>query len=138
MLEALVPVVQIDYFFQSDDGRGLPCLVAVDRGSGMPFASQVTRKGNCAYAVKALSAFLLSVGHLRMILQHDQEPAIRNLAELTHEKVLQLNGAIRMTTRESPVDSHQSNGAAERGVRTVRGLARTLLQAVQRQSRCPC
>ena len=106
-------------------------MIAVDRGSGMSWASQVTRKGNCAFAVQGLTAFILSLGYPRLVIQHDQEVSTRNLAELVHKSVLQVNGSLSITMRDSPVESHQSNGAAERAVRT------TLLKAVQRQSHAP-
>ena len=137
-LDAVRPLIALDYFYQGDgDERAdvAPCLAAVDASTGMLFATRCSRKGDCSYTAKALASWLRELGHPRFDLQSDGEPAAKKVIELTRARLAELGGDMpHITLRTSPVESHASNGHVERAIRTVRGLARTFLEQLARET----
>ena len=84
-------------------------------------AIPLEKKGNRdPFASRSLAAFARYVGHSKVITQGDSEHA---LIAVIHDACALLTAA---TPRTSPVNSKGSNGAAERGVQSVEGTARTL------------
>ena len=82
---------------------------------------QHEKKGNRdPFASRSLAAFARYVGHPKVIIQGDSEHA---LMAVIHDACALLTAA---TPRTSPVNSKGSNGAAERAVQSVEGMARTL------------
>ena len=61
------------------------------------------------------------LGRLRLVLKSDQEPAIKALLQSVKREKHQ-----DIAFEHSPVAEHQSNGVAERAVKTVQGQARTM------------
>ena len=72
------------------------------------------------FASRSLAAFARYVGHPKVIIQGDSEHA---LMAVIHDACALLTAA---TPRTSPLNSEGSNGAAERAVQSVEGMARTL------------
>ena len=66
------------------------------------------------------------LGHRRMVVKSDQEPAILKLIEATVRERHQ-----DITTEQSPVGEHASNGIAERAVQAIQGQARTFKLALE-------
>ncbi len=89
-----IPTVSVDYMYMNDDrereGRkdrddrelGMPIMVIKDRKTRAVYAHVVPAKGNNQHAVKKLSQTLGELGHKKMILKSDQEPAMIELKEL--------------------------------------------------------
>ena len=79
------------------------------------------KKGNRApFASRSLAAFARYVGHPKVIIQGDSEPA---LMAVIHDACALLTAA---TPRTSLVNSKRSNGAAEGALQAVEGSARTV------------
>ena len=96
-------------------------LVAIDTVYKQTVAMPLERKGNIdPFASRSLAAIAGHVGHPRVIIQGDSEPA---LMAVIHNACALLSAT---TPRTSPVNSKGSNGAAERAVQAVEGMARTL------------
>eukprot|EP00975_Prorocentrum_lima_P033290 6986154-Prorocentrum_lima.AAC.1 len=66
-----------------------------------------------------------------MVLQTDREPGILALATAVRDKVIAEGKAEQVVLQASPRGSHESNGAAERTVQQVRGMARVFLEYIK-------
>ena len=96
-------------------------LVAIDTVYKQMVAILLGKKGNRdPFASRSLAAFARHVGHPKVIIQGDSEHA---LMAVIHDACVLLTAA---TPRTSLVNSKGSNGAAERAVQSVEGMARTL------------
>ena len=96
-------------------------LVAIDTVYKQMVAIPLEKKGNRdLFASRSLAAFARHVGHPRVIIQGDSELA---LMAVIHDACAHLSAT---TPRTSPVNSKGSNGADERAVQAVEGMARTL------------
>ena len=117
------PVIQCDYCFlkTEEDAPMVTVLVAIDTVYKQMVAIPLEKKGNRdPFASRSLAAFARYVGHPKVIIQGDSEHA---LMAVIHDACALLTAA---TPRTSPVNSKGSNGAAERAVQSVEGMARTL------------
>ena len=117
------PVIQCDYCFlkTEEDTPMVTVLLAIDTVYKQMFAIPPEKKGNGdPFASRSLAAFARYVGHPKVIIQGDSEHA---LLAVIHDACALLTAA---TPRTSPVNSKGSNGAAERAVQSVEGMARTL------------
>jgi len=128
--------IELDYFFLSGGtataAEPSPAgLIAVDRSTGSIFATVVRAKGvKDAYTQAALTAWILDLGHRVVTLQTDAETALTGMVEHVRNRLAAGSNAAPTTIHLqcAPIESHQSNGAAERGAQTVRALARTLVR----------
>ena len=66
------------------------------------------------------------LGHRRMVVKSDQEPAILKRIEATVRERHQ-----DITTEQSPVGEHASNGVAERAPQAIQGQSRTFKLALE-------
>ena len=115
------PVSRCDYYFlkTEEDAPLVTVLVAIDTVYKHMVAIPLEKKGNRdLFASRSLAAFARYVGHPEVIIQGDSEHAL-----MVHDACALLTAA---TPRTSPVNSKGSNGAAERAVQPVEGMARTL------------
>eukprot|EP00971_Amphidinium_carterae_P065589 1299546-Amphidinium_carterae.2 len=87
----------------------------------------LTRKGATDFATAKLVEWLRSLGHRRLILQSDREPAMLRLKE---EVRMQLPG-VEVIPRESAVGDHESNGAAEAAIRRVKDMTRSQVAGIE-------
>ncbi|CAE7235731.1 RE1 [Symbiodinium natans] len=136
---ALEATVQMDYTFYSRGAQQrlapenesvlVTVLTLVDRDTGWPCSAQVPRKGQerGPFVLDAIELYLNNLGHKRVILQIDQEGALRNVAVAVRNRM----GAHKVRVRESPPYSHQSQGAVEGEHHQLAGLVRTWLMDLQ-------
>ena len=133
-----VPRVDLDYCFlkavlsnvpesldelqpKSDADRAQPVLVIVDVQTGCVFATPVSTKGPDPYSLAFAQEALKFLGHGKIVLQSDGEPAIKALCDQIAEAWTP--GAAR---RVVPRHSHQSNGSVERAILQVARQVRCL------------
>ena len=72
-------VISIDYMYMEtaeSDEKGMPILVAKDSESGWITARVIPKKEKHAHAIKELGKMMDWMGHKRMAIKSDQEPAI--------------------------------------------------------------
>ena len=120
----------MDYMFMESKGTesqvGMPILVAKDGESKWVRASVVPRKGRWPHACNRLEVMLDQLGHRRMLIKSDQEPAITELKEdlkrVRDEEIIM---------EESPVEDSQSNGFIERAIQEVQGQIRATKSALE-------
>ena len=79
-----------------------------------------TKTNTDPFAIRSLAAFARYVGHPKVIIQGDSEHA---LMAVIHDACALLTAA---TPRTALVNSNGSNGAAERALQSVEGMARAL------------
>ena len=84
------PVIQCDYGCLTDAGEEpVIALFASCRSSTNLFATLCTQKGpKDTYVVAAFASWIWELGHVRLIIQSDGEPAILALVAAVRDKVL--------------------------------------------------
>ena len=124
------PVISIDYAYmksaQVEEQAGHPILVTKCSNTKWISANVVPKKGTYPEGIRRLGEELDKLGHRRMTVKSDQEPAILSLKEATIRERHQ-----DITTEESPVGEHASNGVVERAVQAIQGQARTFKLALE-------
>ena len=120
------PIVSVDYMFMHDnqgegEERGMPIMVVKDRKTRVIRARVVPQKGNHGYGIKVLSGVIESLGHSRVILKSDQEPALMSLKDAVKSEV-----RADVVLEESPEYESKSNGEVERAIQMVQGQFRTM------------
>ena len=84
-----------------------------------------------AYVVAAFASWIWELGHTRVIIQSDGQPAILALVAVVRDKVIADGRTKQVVCQIPPKGSHESDGAAERTVQQVRGMARVCLEHVR-------
>ena len=119
-----VPSVSFDYCFLRNEAQGACCVVLVgrDRQSGALLAHAAPAKGSSTeWAVQQVVKDLKKFGHYgKVILKSDQEPAITTFLE----EVAKAREGAQTILEHSPVGDSQSNGLAERAVRSLEEMTR--------------
>jgi len=113
-----VPTVGVDYHYmgkEQEEGT-VPMLAIKDAPSKVVFDMVVTAKGVNEYMVKRVMQALDLLGHKRLILKSDQEPA---LVALLDEVKLRWGGDI--IPERSIVQDSQGNAMVESGIRIISG-----------------
>ena len=125
-----VPTVGMDYCFLKDaEGNEVKVLVTKDYGSRVHFSDAVEFKGRGTEGtVERVARHYEQLGHKKMILRCDQEPAIVDLARAICEI-----RADPTLLEHSPVGESQSNGKIERGVQTVEEQVRAHLFGLEKR-----
>ena len=136
------PLISVDYFFLSSKGvitrdetdetwekpptDSLRGLAGICSSTKTPFAHAVPQKGDDSngYAAKCVADSIAWMGHARVGIRSDNEPAIVSLVAAA-ANILKLSG-VDVTCEGSVPYDPQSNGAAESAVRLVKGGLRTL------------
>ena len=129
-------MIQFDYFFLGDEGdEKLVAMAGVDRASGSIFATQSIVKGSgCVYTVAAICSWLRELGYSRMELRSDGEPAILDMINAVKTRMEKNCDYDKVLCQASPRESHQSNGAVERAISTLRGVARVFIQYLSKKT----
>jgi len=154
-----VPVVAMDYFFmtasdvylskeaagyQSDEavveaveaGKVVKCLVVKCTQTKAVTAFTVPQKGvdPDRYASTRVTKFIEWLGHTKVILKADGEPAMKALIK-DALKILRVSTADLQQVGEehSPEYDSKGNGSAESAIRRVRELFRTIRSCLQRR-----
>ena len=83
-------------------------------------------KGDAPEGVLRLGEEVETLGRQRLVLKSDQEPSIKALLQSVKREKHQ-----DISFERSPVAEHQSNGVAERAVKTVQGQVRTMKMALE-------
>ena len=125
--ESTEAVVEADYAYLGAGVGLVTLLVATDMDSGAVFATQTPLKGQEGlHAIRSMVAWLNELGLKRLTLQTDGEAALIKWAEFVKRE-----SSLTINLRQSPLESSQSNGGAERAVRTVKDMTRTLIEHVR-------
>ena len=127
-----VPRASMDYGFlgeRESEDRASPVLVIRERRHKMTWTVLVPRKGTVfPWIAKRAVTFIDQLGHNRVALRCDNEPAIEALAR----EIAQARQEGSQTVPERPpVGESQSHGIIERAARLVAGQARTLKAALE-------
>ena len=120
----------------NDDNGPTPVLVMHDSIAKSVFAHAVPHKGTqhegAEFAVQAVAADIESLGYKRIIVRGDQEPSLLAFLRRVRHYV-----KCDCVPELSAVGEPQSNGAAERAVQTIKGLCRTLRDALESNIKGP-
>ena len=132
-----LPVTQADIFDQSSGTvahHTLHGLVCIDTTTSATFCAPVARKvDDGGYTSTAVANWItVELGCPKRIFQTEEEPAVMRMAEMIRAVAGKMCTA--MTLRQSAAHSSLSDGAAERGVQSVRGLTKTLMVQVSEQT----
>ena len=76
------PVISSDYAYMSQkEDEVLPMLIARDRKTKAYAATMVDEKGNSTYTTSYWVGWLRSLGHRRVVMKSDNEPALLTLKQ---------------------------------------------------------
>ena len=130
-----VPHVSMDYGFlgeRESEEQVNPMVVSRERRHKITWAMLVPRKGTeFPWLAKRAAEFIDQLGHNRVTLRCDNEPALEACAR----QIAQARQEGRQTVPERPpVGESQSNGIIERTVGLVAGQARTLKGALDHRT----
>ena len=157
-----VPIVGIDYWFITDgslltrselkhaesaegekqlqkdreEGKVVKCIIIRCYATKCVFAHVVPCKGadEDNFAAKLVVGAVSWLGHTRLILKSDGEPAVRSLVKKSLEEIKHTVKDVEQASSErSAAYDSQSNGGTEVGVRTVRGLLRSLRLCLEKR-----
>ena len=146
--ERLAPWISCDYVYISPTGvfardelsedkraGALKVLVANCGATNSLFAHAVPRKrvDQDGYIVEQLKQDALWLGHAKIMIRRDNEPAMLQVVERTLA-ALRAAGVDSDSEGWAPYDP-QTNGAAENAVRLLKGTLRTNLLSLERQIR---
>ena len=106
------------------------CILIRDWDYKVIWAHVIPRKGidDEGYAAQLVVKDLKWLGHGRLILKYDNEPAVKALANKVVElmRVDSQTRLVDITHENPPTYDSQANGGTEVGIRLVRGLFRTV------------
>ena len=126
-----IPEVAFDYaFIRRDDEEALvTCLVMRDRDSKAVRAWVLERKGaDCDETIDRAVSGIRDLGYRgRVLIRCDGEPALTALRDAIIKALP--DGA---TPVKTPVGESSSNGGVEQAIRTLKGLLRVHLAALER------
>ena len=79
------------------------------------------QKGGNEYAIKVISGIIESLGHSKLTLKFDQEPALLSLKDAVKSET-----RINLVLEESPEYESKSNGEVEKAIQMIQGQIRTM------------
>ena len=140
-IDAVVSQRQFDYGYMGDgDQIQIACfLVGAHTSSGAIHATMVSdsKKMDIPYVVAATAKWVRDLEYERFFVYLETKKGVLQLLLDKVAKTCRPEGQDWQILRHvSPTQSHQSNGAAEKAVSTVRGLARTYLEVLK--DKIPC
>eukprot|EP00971_Amphidinium_carterae_P296040 5880315-Amphidinium_carterae.1 len=120
--ERRAPTVQLDYMFMSgideEDEKLMPCLTGLDEQTSHPLCVFLPSKTITFYVVEVVIDFLERLGHQRVMLFSDGEPAMLSLMRNVQEK----RGAQKTLIKHTPRYSGQSIGRFAIAQQHLQGL----------------
>ena len=146
----VIPIVGMDYFFLTESGvktraelsmtdeeltdarvKGdvIKCIIVRCLKSKSIFSHVVPVKGvdEDGFVVDLVVNIVEWLGHSRLILKADNEPAIQALIRASLEMIkVEVKDVEQITSESPPAYDSQANGGTEVGVRIVRGMLRTI------------
>ena len=134
-IDAVVPQLQFDYGYMGNGGPlQIACfLVGTDTSSGAIHATMVpdSKKMDVPYVVATKAKSVRDLEYERFCLHGDKEGVLQLLLDKVATECRPEGQDWQILRQVSPTQSHQSNGAAEKAVSTVRGLAETYLAVIK-------
>ena len=148
-----IPLISCDYLFvtprgvllreeiQEEDVEGaLKVIVAYCGATKSLFAHAVPKKGvdQDGYVVEQLKQDVLWLGHAKVVIRSDNEPALVQVVQTTIA-ALKMAGVTSVVEEGSVPYDPQTNGAAESAVRLLKGTLKANLLSLERhiQARVP-
>lgn len=133
--ESTMNEVHLDFFFmglENEPGKTVPILAAKERRSKMVMASVVPKKTTGTFIAKRVLAFMKEVGveYGDLVVKTDQEEALKTIVADVG-RLRAAGGGGRYVVEHSPVGASQSNGIIERGIQSIEGQMRVILDAVE-------
>ena len=133
------PIVSIDYMCVGDGSSSSPTFVACGGVRGNRLAIPVASKGAIGLVSEKLSEWMANVGHAKIIIKRDQEPAIVEVHDaIPRERANDLRAIMKNTAairgfndqmqilpENPPVGQSQSNGVVENSIKQAQGQIRT-------------
>ena len=125
-----MPTISMDYFYMGErDNPGCVCSLCIKEAkSKAVVAFTVPRKGRDEYSLQRVMQALSFMGHKRVIIKSDQEPAMISLIEGVRDR-----WTGELVHEKSPVGDHRANGWIEAGIRTVEAQIRALKLDVEKK-----
>ena len=136
-----IPLMSCDYLFVTPKGvflrnelpddereRALKVLVAYCGATGCIFAHAVPVKGvhEDGYIVEQLKRDVLWLGHSKVVIRSDNEPALLQVVAST-VAALKMSGVTSAADEGSVPYDPQTNGAAENAVKLFKGTLKAIL-----------
>jgi hypothetical protein len=127
--------IHFDFFFmgkEGEPGRTITIAAVKERETGMMMASVVPTKTTGTFIAKRVMAFLQEVGceFGDLTVKSDQEEAIKGVVKDVG-RLRAAAGGGRYVEEMSPVGASASNGVIERGIQSIEGQVRVLLDALE-------
>ena len=134
----VLPVIQFDYAVAGTQ-QGQPqfdFMVGTDMSPGAAWASTVLIKGKeDPYIVSSILSWLSELGHSKVIIQSDGEPASEVVMRMVQSKgAMMEHPPCEIIQQQSQRYSHQSNGGAERMVQTIRNQIKAYKIQIEKNS----
>ena len=134
----VLPVIQFDYAVAGTQ-QGQPhfdFMVGTDMSTGAAWASAVLIKGKeDPYIVSSILSWLSELGHSKVIIQSDGEPASEVVMRMVQSKgAMMEHPPCEIIQQQSQRYSHQSNGGAERMVQTIRNQIKAYKIQIEKNS----
>ena len=134
----VLPVIQFDYAVAGAQ-QGQPhfdFMVGTDMSTGAAWASAVLIKGReDPYIVSSILSWLSELGHSKVIIQSDGEPASEIVMRMVQSKgAMMEHPPCEIIQQQSQRYSHQSNGGAERMVQTIRNQIKAYKIQIEKNS----
>ena len=134
----VLPVIQFDYAVAGTQ-QGQPhfdFMVGTDMSTGAAWASAVLIIGKeDPYIVSSILSWLSELGHSKVIIQSDGEPASEVVMRMVQSKgAMMEHPPCEIIQQQSRRYSHQSNGGAERMVQTVRNQIKAYKIQIEKNS----
>ena len=134
----VLPVIQFDYAVAGTQ-QGQPhfdFMVGTDMSTGAAWASAVLIKGReDPYIVSSILSWLSELGHSKVIIQSDGEPASEIVMRMVESKgAMMEHPPCEIIQQQSQRYSHQSNGGAERMVQTIRNQIKAYKIQIEKNS----
>ena len=79
-VDATVPEIVLDYYFMGEESETAPHIVLEDRKSSAYFSTSLDSKAS-QYAVALVAGAIQELGYKRILMNSDNEPAIKRLKE---------------------------------------------------------
>ena len=135
----VLPVIQFDYAVAGTH-QGQPhfdFMVGTDMSTGAAWASTVLIKSKeDPYIVSSILSWLSELGHSKVIIQSDGEPASEVVMRMVQSKgAMMEHPPCEIIQQQSQRYSHQSNGGAERMVQTIRDQIKAYKIQIEKNSR---
>ena len=134
----VLPVIQFDYAVAGTQ-QGQPhfdFMVGTDMSTGAAWASAVLIKGReDPYIVSSILSWLSELGHSKVIIQSDGEPASEIVMRMVQSKgAMMEHPPCEIIQQQSHKYSHHNNGGAERMVQTIRNQIKAYKIQIEKNS----